>query len=114
MAFTIPFFWTVIFPAIGIPMWIYGSRIAERKLRALTRGVPTRGRLISCSPDRTQNINGRHPWLLRYAFDTGHGTVEGTLNAWDDAHRLRNAGDVLWMVFVEAEADTSSIWPPLR
>lgn len=114
MVFTIPFFWTLIFPAIGIPLWIYGSRIAERKLRALTFGVPTRGRLISCFPDVTQQINGRHPWLLRYAFETGHGVIEADLNAWDDAHRLRSPGDVLWIVFVDGEANTSSIWPPLR
>jgi hypothetical protein len=112
--FTIPFFWTVIFPLIGIPLWIHGKRKAHRKLRALVYGVPTRGRLLSCTLDTTQQINGRNPWLLRYSFETARGVLEGSLNAWDDAHRHRSPGDVLWVVAVEGEPDTNAIWPPLR
>lgn len=114
IVFSVFFCWTLIFPAIGIPMWVIGRRNARRKLMALGFGVSTRGRVTGISKDLTQSINGRHPWLIAYDFDTETGVRRGEVAAWDASSAQRSPGDVLWVVYVPGAPEENAIWPPIR
>lgn len=112
--FTVIMFWSLVFPLIGIPMWIYGHRKAKRWLEALERGTATRGRLQSVEKDLSQTINGRHPWKLAFEFDTPDGLRQGTIEAWDPVHGKRPPGEHLWVVYQPERQDHYALWPPLR
>jgi len=115
-AFSTVFAWSIIFPIIGIPMWIYGHRKGKRWLAALEGGRATRGRLTSVDYDRSQTSNGRHPWRIEYTFDLHEGgEAEGFCEAWDPAHAQRRPGDAVWIVYArQDERLASAVWPPLH
>jgi hypothetical protein len=114
MLFTLCFFWTIVFAAVGIPMWIHGKRRAERKLAALGRGLATRGRITKIEVDTSEEINGRNPWRIDYEFDMPSGKASGWAHAWDPSHARRSVGDVLWIVYVRESPDQNAIWPPIH
>lgn len=112
--FSVVFCWTIVFPLIGIPMWIVGHRKAKEKLRALTTGEPTRGRVTSVTLDTTQHINHQHPFLIAYTFDTPTGAGSGACASWDRTTQARKPGDGLWVVYAPDDPRVSAIWPPIR
>ncbi|MHB8875931.1 MAG: hypothetical protein ACYC8T_19760 [Myxococcaceae bacterium] len=111
---TVLFFWTVVFPAIGIPLWVIGRRRARRTLAALVFGTPTRGRVTAVELDLNQAIRGRHPWLIDYDFDTETGVAHGQCEAWDPSNARRSPGDAIWVVFTPALPGQNALWPPIR
>ena len=120
-AFVLVFFWTIIFPLIGIPLWYFGHRKAKRWLLALEQGSPARGELTKVALDRSQARNEKNPWRIEYTFKLSDGSVvESFCEAWDPSHAERKAGDVVWVVFAyEKEGQdrgepASAIWPPLH
>lgn len=113
--FTVPFFWTILFPIIGILMMRYGLKNAKRKLSALENGVKAEGVLIDIYKDSSQTVNGRHPWKLEYEFKTGSGELifaEKT-GAWNSNNRYRKPNDHLWVVYLKEDPKISAIWPPV-
>ena len=114
LIFTLCFWWTLIFAAVGIPLWIKGRNSAERKLAALRNGIPTRGRITSVAVDTTQHINNRNPWRIEYTFDLPNGTFHGFATAWDPSSARRSTGDVLWIVAVPSDPAINAIWPPIH
>lgn len=114
MIFTLCFFWALIFPLIGIPLWVVGMRNANRKIRALQEGVAAEGMLASVTVDTSTTINNEHPFKLRYVFDTPRGTFEGTATAWDALQGLREVGEIVQVVYVPGEEETvNALWPPV-
>jgi hypothetical protein len=114
IVFTVLLFWTVVFPAIGIPLWIYGHKRAQRELRALQFGHVAQGQLTSVHMDYAQSINNRHPWVVAYAFATPQGTRQGTDQGWDASNVHRMSGDPIWVVYLDDDPNCSAVWPPVR
>lgn len=114
MIFTVCFCWTLIFPLIGLPLWIRGQRKAQRQLTALRYGFVTRGRVLSVTLDESQSINRQHPWTIAYEYDLPSFTLRGEVTTWDRANTRRSAGDVLWVVVIPSAPAESTIWPPIR
>ena len=113
--FSIAFCWTIIFPIIGIPMWIMGHGRARRTLQALVHGAPTRGRILGVELDRSQSINNRHPWRITYELDLPDGSRRRChAEAWDRAITAWQPGHVLWIVYDPQDPRTSAIWPPVH
>lgn len=116
-AFVIVFFWSVIFPLIGAPMWYLAHRRAKRWLLALETGRATRARLTRIALDQSQSSNGKHPWRIEYSFELHeHGTAEGFCEAWDPINGQRSAGDAVWVVYARDDQGhlASALWPPLH
>jgi hypothetical protein len=116
-AFVIVFFWSVIFPLIGAPLWYFAHRKGKRWLLALETGRATRARLTSVARDRSQSSNGEHPWRIEYRFDLHDGgTAEGFCEAWDTVNAQRRAGDAVWVVYAREPSGylASALWPPLH
>ncbi|MFT4979052.1 MAG: hypothetical protein ACI8S6_004962, partial [Myxococcota bacterium] len=91
--FSIVFCWTLIFPLIGIPMWIIGHRRAQAKLSALQFGAVGQAELVDVSRDTSVTINGRSPWRLDYTFADAHGGIhEGWAHSWQASHSRRTPG----------------------
>lgn len=116
-AFVVVFFWSVIFPLIGAPLWYFGHRKGKRWLLALETGRATSARITRVALDRSQSSNGKHPWRIEYRFDLReHETADGFCEAWDPINGERHAGDAIWVVYVKDDGGylASAVWPPLR
>jgi hypothetical protein len=116
LMFTLVFFWTVVFPLIGLPMLWWGNRKATDQLDALVGGRGTRGRIVKVAKDPSQSINGRNPWRIDFAYDLHDGSSAAAwCHAWDPISADRHAGDAVWVVYGERDGRrTAAIWPPLR
>lgn len=117
MIFTLAFFWTLLFPLIGVFLWRAGHRKASAWIQALVHGTPVSGRITAVEVDYSQSINHEHPWLLRYAYDTPDGVREGVVESWDPVTARRPVGEHLWVVWIPASGDQPdrvALWPPIR
>ena len=113
--FTIVFCWSIIFPIIGIPMWIIGHRRAQSRLAALERGNAARAELISVDKDHSVKINGRSPWRIEYTFETTNGQLhDGWEHTWQAHHSRRPVGEVFWVVYLREDPEQNTIWPPVK
>lgn len=112
--FTVVFCWTIMFPIIGIPLWYFGHRRAERQLRALQVGRAVEGTITKVFLDTSQHINKKHPWQIDYRFETPTGPATGSVTSWDPMTERREAGERVWVVYDQAADHTaSSLWPPV-
>ncbi len=113
--FTVLFFWTIIFPIIGILLMRAGLKTANRKLMALQNGIKAEGVLNEIRKDTSETVNGRHPWLLEYEFTTKSGDIISAVKtgAWNKNNRYRKPNDRLWVVYMEDNPDINAIWPPV-
>lgn len=74
----------VIFPLIGGALVYHGVRANRREIRAFRDGTATMGRVTIIGPDRSTRINGRHPTMLTWTFETPDGVKRtGSISALD-------------------------------
>jgi len=115
MAFTIPFFWTIIFPIIGIFCWRKGIKEANDELIPLEHGTPVLGEIISVERDYTKTINGKSPFTVEFLFTVGSQKHNGSVgNIFDNIDQQKQKGDKIWVVYMPNDPNLSSIWPPMK
>lgn len=113
--FTIPFFWSVIFPIIGIIMWRKGIRDAKGELVPLEQGAHTQGEITSIETDYTKKINGKSPKLLQFVFTANGQQHAGNVpNIMDPIEHWKKPGDKIWVVYMHNDPSMSSVWPPIK
>lgn len=112
--FTVPFFWSVIFPIIGIFMWRKGLRDANDELIPLQHGSIAQGEITSVEYDHSKTINGKHPLIVNFSFAVGGRTYQGNVgNIFTSINQLKQAGEPVWIVYMPENPDLSSVWPPM-
>ncbi|XDD46624.1 hypothetical protein AB3N60_00600 [Leptospira sp. WS39.C2] len=112
--FTIPFFWTILFPIIGIFCWRRGNKTANDELLPLEQGKATVGEIIDIRKDFTQSLNGQSPTVVEFKFEVGGNEMIGNVgNIYDSVHLTKKVGDKLWVVYMPNDPEKSSVWPPL-
>lgn len=115
MVFTLGFFWTIIFPIIGIFLWRKGIKDANGELIPLQYGVATKGEVTSISTDFSKNINGRSPKILEFVFTANGQKYVGTVpNIMDPIEHWRKRGDQVWVLYMQDNPELSSVWPPMK
>lgn len=113
--FTIPFFWTILFPIIGIILWRKGLREADAELIPLQDGAHVQGEIVAVDIDYSKTLNGRHPRVVQFMFQANGRSYAGDVpNVMDPVELWRKPGDRVWVVYMPQDPDTSSIWPPLK
>ena len=115
IVFTVPFFWTIIFPIIGIIFWKKGLKIAEDELIPLEHGTPVIGTITEISKDYSIKINGESPYVVKFTFEIGSKKHNGNVgNIFTDVNQLKQVNDKIWVVYMPQNPDLSSVWPPLK
>ena len=114
IVFTIVLIWSLVFPIVGIILWVYGHRKAKRVLSAIERGEATRGRLLEVAVGAAKRLGGRRPWKVTIEYETKGGVRLAELEAFDPSHEHRAPGEHLWVLYLPETPDAYSIWPPLH
>jgi hypothetical protein len=113
--FTVVFFWSIIFPIIGIFIWRKGLREAEEELIPLQSGTPVLGEIETIQRDYSKKMNGRSPLTVTFLFNANGQTHRGSVgNIFDNIDLTKKAGDKVWVVYMPENPQLSSIWPPLK
>jgi len=114
IVFTIPFFWSIIFPIIGIFLWRKGIKDANNELIPLEQGTSTIGEITNIRQDFTKKINNQSPFIIEFTFEAGGQKYSGDVgNIFDRTNLSKAIGDKLWVVYMPENPSLSSIWPPI-
>ena len=114
IVFTIPFFWSVIFPIIGIFLWRKGIKDANAELVPLEHGTSTIGVITDVRQDFSKRINDKSPFIIEFTFEvSGQKYVGDVGNIFDRESARKKIGDQLWVVYMPEDPSLSSIWPPI-
>lgn len=114
IVFTIPFFWTIVFPIIGIFLWKKGIKDANNELIPLEHGTVAVGEITDIRQDFSKKINGQSPFIIEFTFEVGKQKHTGDVgNIFDRSGARKTLGDKLWVVYMPEDPSLSSIWPPL-
>jgi len=105
-----PFFFMIS----GFFLFRYGWKSASTVLRAFRRGVAVPGEVYECRIDRTQSVNGDHPYKLTWHFTVEGREYEGTLTSYDSTLGSRGCGQPLWVLYVPRDPAQNTIYPPVR
>lgn len=90
--------------------WVHASRV----LRAFRRGLAIRGEVYECRLDRTQSMNGEHPFKLTWHFTVEGQQYEGTLTSFDSTLGSRARGQPVWVLYVPKDPAQNTLYPPVR
>jgi hypothetical protein len=98
----------------GFFMFRHGWQHATRVLRAYRHGIASEGKVYTCSVDRTQHVNGNHPYKLVWHFSVEGHQYEGTLTSFDSTLGSRGRGQPLWVLYYPGDPGQNTIYPPVR
>lgn len=104
---------TIIFPIIGFFILRYAIRKGNNKINSLKHGISTLGVIDEVYMDRSQHINGNHPYRIDYTFQTPKEEWHGHAISWDESNLKRPKGEHLWVVYNADDLDQNNMWPPL-
>lgn len=115
MVFTLVFFWSIIFPIIGIFLWRKGIKDAKGELIPLEHGTAVKGEITAITTDFSKRINGRSPKILEFVFTANGQKHVGTVpNIMDPIEHWRRTGDQIWVLYMPDNPELSSVWPPMK
>jgi hypothetical protein len=83
---------TLVFPIVGLGLFVSAVRSNRREKRAYVRGQPVTAQVVRAGPDPTTTINGRHPFKVDWEFRVADAVYTGSL-AHMDASELRDLAD---------------------
>lgn len=110
--------WAVVIPIFfmtgGFFMFLHGWRYASSVLRAFRKGVAVRGEVYECKLDRTQSMNGEHPFKLTWHFSVENRQFEGTLTSFDSTLGSRARGQPVWVLYIADDPNQNTLYPPVR
>ncbi len=108
----IPFFLIgVVLLAIGGWLFIGQFRDAQKLVDALRTGEATHGRIVEVQENHTVQVNGRHPWSIRYQFEVNGHSYEGTVNTLNSVGEHLREGKTAWVLYLPTAPQWSSIYP---
>jgi len=113
IAITVILIWSIVFPLLGIGLWIYGLKRAKRRLQPLIQGTSVKGRILNVLPDTSRARGGRHPWKLAVEYETPKGPYVAEIAVWDAVHAKRPPGEPVWVLYDAESPDLCSVWPPV-
>lgn len=118
LAFLMAKSFAALFPLLfvvgGYFMFRHGWHHASRVLGAYRHGTAARGEVFSCSMDRTQHVNGNHPFKLVWHFTVEGHHYEGSLTSFDSTLGSRGRGQPLWVLYYPGDPGQNTIYPPVR
>jgi hypothetical protein len=96
----------------GYVGWV-GYDKARQKLNVLELGTATDGVVVEAGENSTVDMNGRHPYFIKYEYIVDGKKYNGSMNCWDESIVLYKAGDPVSVVYLHGIKDSSSLWPPI-
>jgi hypothetical protein len=103
-----------LFGFVGIIVMFFGYRKARGKIRALEHGVHAIGEVLSVGEDLTVQVNGVHPWRIRYLFPVDGSELNGSASTFDNSVRHHKKGQPVHVLYIPSDPGQNTLWPPVR
>jgi hypothetical protein len=108
----------LIFGGIGVLMggagWlllVWWVQHARKVVEALRSGDTAEGQISEVSQDYSTEINGEHPWIIRYRFNAGGGMQNGEVRTMTFSGYQYQAGMPAWVLYLRRQPEYNSLFP---
>ena len=101
----------LLFPLVGLGLAIGAVRSNQREKAAFTNGTAVLASVSFAGLDQSTKVNGRHPYIVRWSFETGGQTYTGSLSAMDSTHLapLAASGKVV-VLYLPDNPKANTLW----
>ncbi len=93
----------------GVLAWRY--REAQNIVNVLRTGEATRGEVVEVTENYAVQVNGRHPWIVRYRFQADGRTYEGAVRTLNRPDPQLQVGAPASVLYLPEDPQWSSIYP---
>jgi len=101
----------VVFLGVGVWLFIWRYRQAQKVVNVLREGEATRGKIVEIQENYSVIINGRHPWVIRYQFQANGQDHEGKLTTLNQPGQQLQAGKAVCVLYLPTTPKWNSIYP---
>lgn len=96
--------------AVGALLHALGAWQRRRTLELFRIGEEARGKVLSVELDTSQRINRRHPWRVRYRFESNGRAHEGKATFWTPDRPDVEVGARVVVLFAPGRPSRSLLW----
>jgi hypothetical protein len=101
----------VAFLGIGGVVFIWRYQEARQVVKVLREGEATRGQIVDVQENYSVNINGRHPWVIRYRFQANGQNHEGKVTTLNQLGPQLQTGKSVYVLYLPSAPKWNSIYP---
>jgi hypothetical protein len=95
--------------AAGGLIWRYKQ--AQMIVNVLRLGEATHGQIVEVSENYSVQVNGRHPWVIRYQFQVDSQSHEGSVTTLNPVGESLQTGKTVCILYLPTAPQWNSIYP---
>jgi hypothetical protein len=95
--------------ALGILIWRYEQ--VQKVVNVLRMGEATYGQIAELQENYSVEVNGRHPWVIRYQFQVDGQDHEGNVTTLNPVGQELQAGKKVCILYLPNAPQWNSIYP---
>jgi membrane protein implicated in regulation of membrane protease activity len=101
------------FLAVGLALLIWRYQRAQRILDALRLGEASLGTIVDAHENHYVKVNNRHPWTITYRFSVLGQEFEGKTTTLRGPEQRQQAGQPVYILYLEGDPTLNTIYPPV-
>ncbi len=101
----------LVFLAVGGAVLIWRYQVAQKIVTVLREGQTARGQILDLQQNYSVRVNGRNPWVIRYAFQANGGKYEGRVTTLNQPGQQLQAGNAVSILYLSGAPQWNSIYP---
>lgn len=108
----VPFLFIDIFMLLfagAVVIWRFG--LARGKMRVFRDGRAVLGEVLEVAENRSVQVNGRHPWKVRYFFESFGREYEGEYGTLNAAVGELQEGQKVYVLYLQDNPEENLLWP---
>jgi hypothetical protein len=94
---------------IGVLIWRYNQ--AQKIVDVLRMGEAAYGQIVEAQENLSVEVNGRHPWIIRYQFQANGQTQEGSVSTLNPIGENLQAGRTACILYLPDAPQWNCIYP---
>ncbi len=101
----------IVFLGLGISGLVWRHGHAQKIVNVLRMGQAARGQIAEVGENYSVEVNGRHPWVIRYQFQVIGQGYEGHVSTLNPPGQDFQAGKPAWVLYLPDDPNLNSIYP---
>ena len=97
--------------ALGVSLLVWRYNKTIKIVEVLRDGVAVRGEVVDVQENYSVRINQRHPWVIRYQFQSNGQTFTGEVSTISPAGRDFQTGNAVSVLYLPADPQWNCIYP---
>ena len=101
----------IIFFGFGGAVLIWRYQAAQKVVTVLREGEAARGQILDVQQNYSVRVNGRNPWVIRYAFPAKGQQYQGKVTTLNQPGQQLQPGKAVCILYLSGAPQWNSIYP---